>query len=35
MACLALKRSQALVWSVLERFMVRERHEDLGVCKVF
>lgn len=29
----ALKRSQALVWSVPERFYVRELHEDLGVCE--
>lgn len=33
MECLALKRSQALVRSDLERFIVRERHEDLGVCE--
>lgn len=35
MAYLALKRSQALVWFVLERFNVRELHEDLGVCEGF
>lgn len=33
MAHLALKRSHALVWSVLERFIERESYEDLGVCE--